>query len=217
MLKKSYFTGIVMGFLLFSSVYCAAKEEEGFVPLFNGQDLQGWVGRTDLYEVKDGELCFIEGKKNYGNLMYHRKFRDFVLRFEFQLVPNGNNGLAIRASEIGKDAAYYGMELQILDDTGSLKQNLKPHQYHGSIYGVVAAKKGFLKPVGEWNVQEVRAIGSQITVILNGTVILDTDIADIQETPDGKEHPGLHNPEGYIGFLGHTMPVKFRNIRIKER
>ncbi|MDO4583438.1 MAG: DUF1080 domain-containing protein [Planctomycetia bacterium] len=213
MLKKVCFAGIVFCLLTFSGV---GNAEEGFVTLFNGQDLQGWVGRTDLYEVKERELRFREGKKNYGNLMYHRKFRDFVLRFEFQLVPNGNNGLAIRASDIHKDAAYYGMELQILDDTGSLKQNLEPYQYHGSIYGVVAAKKGFLKPVGEWNVQEVRAVGSRITVTLNGTIILDTDIANIRETPDGKEHPGLHNAEGYIGFLGHTMPVKFRNIRIKE-
>ena len=34
--------------------------------------------------------------------------------------------------------------------------------------------------------------------------------------PDGKEHPGLFNKKGHIGFLGHGSPVKFRNIRIKE-
>lgn len=196
---------------------CTACPEEGFVSLFNGKDLSGWVGATDLYEVKEGGiLAFIEGPKNYGNLMYDKKFSDFVLRFEFKLVPNGNNGLGIRATSLKQDAAYDGMELQILDDTGDKKQHLNPYQYHGSIYGVLAAEKGHLKPVGEWNCEEVQAIGSRIVVILNGTKILDADISGITETPDGKAHPGLHNSEGYVGFLGHTMPVQFRNIRIRE-
>ncbi|MDO5580060.1 MAG: DUF1080 domain-containing protein [Planctomycetia bacterium] len=211
------FAAMLFFFLLFLLPSLVKAEDPGFTPLFNGKDLSGWVGAVKLYEVlPDGVLSFVEGKKNYGNLMYNKKFSDFILRFEFKLVPNGNNGLGIRATAIDKDAAYEGMELQILDDTGDLKQHLKPYQYHGSIYGAVAAKKGFLKPVGEWNAQEVQAVGSKIKVILNGTVILDTDIAGITTTPDGKDHPGLHNKEGYIGFLGHTMPVQFRNIRIKE-
>ncbi|MDO4573587.1 MAG: DUF1080 domain-containing protein [Planctomycetia bacterium] len=205
---------LLVGLVLLGGV---AWAEDGFVSLFNGKDLTGWVGRTDLYEVlPGGVLGFVAGERNYGNLMYHEKFGDFVFRFEFKLVPNGNNGLGIRATAIDKDAAYEGMELQILDDSGDKKQHLKPYQYHGSIYGVVAAKKGFLKPVGEWNCQEVEAVGSRIKVTLNGTVILDTDVSGITETPDGKAHPGLHNAKGYLGFLGHTMPVQFRNIRIKK-
>ena len=49
-------------------------------------------------------------------------------------------------------------------------------------------------------------------------VILDGNIRDAVKngTPDGKEHPGLFNKKGHIGFLGHGSPVKFRNIRIKE-
>ena len=193
-----------------------ADTETGFIPLFNGHDLQGWTGATHLYTVKDGILSFVEGEKNFGNLMTEKQYSDFIVRFEFKLTPNGNNGLAIRASDIAKDAAYYGMEIQILDDTGDKKQHLKPYQYHGSIYGVVAAQKGFLRPVGEWNSEEVRAVGSRITVVLNGHVINDADIKDIAATPDGKAHPGLHNAKGHIGFLGHTMPVQLRNIRIKD-
>jgi hypothetical protein len=210
----------VMALLLGSALVwpgrCRADEEKDFVPLFNGRDLAGWVGATNLYTVADGALRFVEGEKNFGNLMYEKQFSDFILRFEFKLTPNGNNGLAIRASDIAKDAAYYGLELQILDDTGNKKQHLKPYQYHGSIYGVVASRKGSLKPVGEWNCEEVRAVGSRITVTLNGQVITDADIKGIAETPDGKAHPGLHNEKGYLGFLGHTMPVQFRNIRIKD-
>ena len=115
------------------------------------------------------------------------------------------------------DAGYNGMEIQILDDTGSLKQKNKAWQYCGSIYGVCAAQKGHLRPVGEWNDYDITADGDRITVVLNGVTILSTSIKDLDVnggTPDGKPHPGLHNPSGYLGFLGHTMPVRFRNIRI---
>ena len=108
------------------------------------------------------------------------------------------------------------MELQILDNSGPAYTKLKPYQYHGSIYGVVPAKRGFQKKVGEWNFQEVRAIGSHITVILNGAVIVDADISKIKETMDGLKHPGLKRTTGYIGWLGHGHRVDWRNIRIRE-
>lgn len=214
---------------------CASRcdmEEDGFVSLFNGRDLDGWVGRTDLFFVEDGELVFREGPKNYGNLFYNRPFTNFIVRFSFKLVPNGNNGFAIRAGKecveggaliggnsIMRDAAYNGMEIQVLDNTGNEKQHLKAWQYHGSIYGVVAAQRECLNPVGEWNDEEIVAEGENVTVTVNGRVILSTTVQDLDTaggTPDGKAHPGLHNPSGYVGFLGHTMPVRFRNVRLKE-
>jgi hypothetical protein len=106
------------------------------------------------------------------------------------------------------------MEIQVLDNSADRYANLKEYQYHGSIYGVVPAKRGFQKPVGEWNSQEIKAVGSRITITLNGTVIVDADIAEI-EPVDGHAHPGLHNKKGHIGFLGHGAGVEFRNLRIK--
>ena len=206
--------------------------EPGYERLFNGKDLDGWIGATNLYYAENGELVFKEGEKNFGNLFYHKKFANFNVRFQFKLVPNGNNGFAFRAGDetigggalIGgntaiTDAGYNGMEIQILDDTGSLKQKNKAWQYCGSIYGVCAAQKGHLRPVGEWNDYDITADGDCITVVLNGVTILSTSIKDLDTkggTPDGKAHPGLHNKTGYLGFLGHTMPVRMRNIRIKE-
>jgi len=187
--------------------------EEGFVSLFNGKDLTGWVGATDGYKVEDG-ILYCDPKKG-GNLMTAKEYDNFILRFEFLLYTNSNNGLGIRAPVKG-DAAYGAMELQILDDSGSQYTKLQPYQYHGSIYGVVPAKRGFQKKVGQWNVQEVRAIGSKITVLLNGEVIVDADLSTIKETMDKKAHPGLHNPKGHIGWLGHGTRVDWRNIRIKE-
>ena len=138
------------------------------------------------------------------------------MRFEFKLTPGANNGLGIRTPR-GVNAAYNGMELQILDNTADMYKNLKDYQYHGSIYGIVPAKRGHLKPVGDWNYQEVIAKGKQITVKLNGTTIVDADIekASTPKTMDGNDHPGLKREKGYIAFCGHDTKLAFRSLRIK--
>ncbi|HOE60346.1 MAG TPA: DUF1080 domain-containing protein [Kiritimatiellia bacterium] len=187
--------------------------EEGFVSLFNGKDLSGWTGATGGYAVENGVLFCKE--KSGGKLLTEKQYDNFILRFEFLVQTNSNNGLGIRCPAEG-DAAYNGMELQILDDSGPKYTALKPYQYHGSIYGVVPAKRGHQKKVGMWNFQEVRAIGSRITVILNGEVIVDADLSTINETMDGKPHPGLRNTKGHIAWLGHGSRVDWRHIRIKE-
>jgi Domain of Unknown Function (DUF1080) len=167
-----------------------AENEEGFVPLFDGKSLTGWRGDTKGYEAVEGAIVCQKGKG--GNLYTEKEYGDFELRFEFKLTAGANNGLGIRAP-IGGDAAYQGMELQVLDDTSPQYAKLQDYQYHGSIYGVVAAKRGHLKPVGEWNQQTVIAKGKQIKIILNGETIVDADIekASTPKTVDGKEHPGL--------------------------
>lgn len=189
------------------------EAKEGFVSLFDGKTMDGWQGDVKGYVPKDGVMICKPG----GNVYTNKEYADFVFRFEFKLVPNANNGVGIR-TPMGVNAAYHGMELQILDDSGSAYRTLQPYQYHGSIYGVVPCKRGHQKPVGEWNTQEIYAKGDHIKVTLNGTVIVDADLSKIDEnnTIDHQKHPGLHNKKGYIGFLGHGSVVEFRNIRIKE-
>lgn len=186
--------------------------DEGFVPLFNGVDLTGWTGDTENYPVEDG-LLVCRGKDLYTE----GRFGDFHLKFKFQLTEGANNGLGVRMEE-GAHAAYDAMELQILDNSAERYAKLKPYQYHGSIYGVVPAKRGALKPVGRWNTQEVIAKGSQIKVIVNGQTIVDADIAEAAKKPtlDGKNHPGLKRTEGHLALLGHGSVVKFKDIRIKN-
>lgn len=202
-----------------SADYSLTPEEKanGFVALFNGRNLDGWIGDKVSYVVEDGMIVIRPEKGSGGNLFTEREYSDFVFRFEFQLTPGANNGLGIRAPLEG-DAAYVGMELQILDDTAPIYANLRPYQYHGSVYGVIPARRGYLKPVGEWNYQEVIVRGTSIRIILNGTVIVDGDIAEARDkgTMDGEDHPGLKRDSGHIGFLGHGSVVRFRNIRIKE-
>jgi hypothetical protein len=193
---------------------------EGFKILFDGSNMFNWQGNTRDYISENGNLAVRPkpGENALGNNLYTKEqYSDFILRFEFQLSPGANNGLGIRAPLTG-DAAYEGMELQILDNDASIYKDLKVYQYHGSIYGTVPAKRGSLKPVGEWNYQEVIVQGPKIKVILNGDVILDADITEARKNGaiDGQKHPGLLRDSGHIGFLGHGSELQFKNIRIKD-
>jgi hypothetical protein len=193
------------------------ESSDGFKLLFNGNDLTGWVGNKQSYVVKDGIIICDPSLGGNGNLYTEKEYGDFIFRFEFRLTPGANNGLGIRAP-LGGDAAYQGMEIQILDDQSPKYAGwLKDYQHHGSIYGVVPAKTGYLKPVGQWNYEQVTAKGKQIRVELNGTTIVDADIekASTPATIDHKEHPGLKQSKGHIGFCGHGDHVEFRNLRIK--
>ena len=193
------------------------EEKEGFKILFDGTNMHQWTGNTTDYVTENGNMVIYPSQSFGGNLYTKEEYGDFVYRFEFQLTPGANNGLGIRTPMEG-DAAYVGMELQILDNEAPMYKDLHEYQYHGSVYGVIPAKRGFLKPMGEWNYEEVVAKGDNIKVILNGTVILDGNIREAAKngTADKKDHPGLFNKKGHIAFLGHGSVVKFRNIRIKD-
>ncbi|MDR2138596.1 MAG: DUF1080 domain-containing protein [Tannerella sp.] len=219
--SKVYYRNIYIKELESPAPFQLSEEEKkaGFKILFDGTNMHEWMGNLLNYTMEDG--CIVmdpdkTGAKSHANLYTKEEYANFIFRFEFQLTPAANNGLGIR-TPIDGDAAYIGMELQILDNEHPVYKDLHEYQYHGSVYGILPAKRGFLKPTGEWNAQEVIADGDHIKVTLNGTVILDGNIREATKngTPDGKEHPGLFNRSGHIGFLGHGSPLKFRNIRIK--
>jgi hypothetical protein len=192
------------------------QTEEGFVSLFDGKTHAGWQGNKDGYAIVDG--AFVCQPKGGGNLYTEKEYADFHLKFEFKLTPGANNGIGIRTPLEG-DPAFVGMEIQVLDDSSDkYKGKLAEYQYHGSVYGVVAAKQGHLKPVGEWNSEEIILKGKDIKVILNGETIVDANLDEASKngTIDKREHSGLKRDKGYIGFCGHGAEVWFRNLRIKE-
>lgn len=192
----------------------AKHSGDGFKAVFNGRDLSGWSGPVENYEVRSGSLVCKPGKG--GTIYTDETYQDFAVRFEFRLPAGGNNGLAIRYPGKG-DTAYVGMcELQVLDNTAEKYSRLDPRQYHGSAYGMVPAHRGYLRPVGEWNYQEVTVEGSTIKVELNGTLILDADLSQVSEYMGGRPHPGKDRSEGHFGFAGHSDPVEFRNVHIKR-
>ncbi len=187
---------------------------EGWARPFDGESLDGWAGAVDGYEVVDGALRCKPGSG--GTIYTEEEYEDFVVKFRFRLPPGGNNGLAIRYPGSG-DTAYQGMcELQVLDNTAEKYAGLKEWQYHGSAYGMVPAHRGYLLPVGEWNLQQVTVRGSTIRVELNNTVILDCDLAEIEKPISGKEHPGRTRTSGHFGFAGHGDAVEFKDVWIKR-
>jgi hypothetical protein len=211
--KTLFLTSAVV---LLSAGCVTTLPEQGFSSMFDGKTMNGWKlvnKKGEGYGIKDGVLYCARG--GGGNLLTDREYADFVLRFEFKLEDGSNNGLGIRAPLDG-ETHYVGMELQILDDTASKYANLRPAQYHGSVYDTVPAKRGSLRPVGQWNFEEVTAQGRHITVKVNGKVIVDTNLNDITDPEVLRKHPGMLRDKGHIGFLGHDDYVEFRNIRIKE-
>jgi rhodanese-related sulfurtransferase len=191
--------------------------EDGFVSMFDGKSLAGWTGSLASYAVENEKLVCITG--GTGNLLTEKQYTDFVMAFEFKLTEGANNGLGIRCPKLAEGSLHLeGIELQILDDTAEKYKALKPYQYHGSAYGLIASKQGSLEPVGKWNHQEVTVKGRNLTVMLNGTKIVDAnfDEATKSGTLDGQLHPGLARRRGHIALLGHGDRVDFRNLQIME-
>ena len=206
-MNKSYLTLFVLLAFAFVVGLRADKplKDDGFVSLFNGVDLKGWVGNANGYKAVEGVLI-CQAKKSKGAKIYTAKeYADFIFQFEFKLTPGANNGVGIRAPLTGNPSKN-AFEIQILDNNAKKYAKLKSTQFHGSIYKRAAAKRGHLKPVGQWNKQEIRAEKNLITVILNGVRIVDrADVARYKKPA-----------KGHICFLGHGSQVEFRNIRIKD-
>jgi hypothetical protein len=204
-----------MQFLL-AAILAMGVAEPGFVSLFDGKTLNGWTlvdKHGPGYVVEKGVLvCPADGG---GNLYTDKEYTNFAFRFEFRFEPGGNSGVGVRAPLKG-DAAYEGMEIQILDDQHpKYKSWIKPEQHHGAVYDMIPARTGFLKPAGEWNQEEILLDGRRIRVTLNGAIILDTSLDIVKEPEVLKRHPGVQRASGHVGFLGHDTRVEFRNIRIK--
>ncbi len=206
------------------------EKKEGFEVLFDGTSMHKWTGNTTDYVPVDGTIYVTAQYGGSGNLYTKKEYSDFVFRFEFAFMRKGvNNGVGVR-TPMGVDAAYEGMELQILDHDAPIYKNLREYQQHGSVYGIIAAKRVKFPALGEWNTEEIRFEGDNVKVTVNGEVILEGNIREACEghnvAPDGskknpytvdkKNHPGLFNKKGHIGFLGHGAGVKFRNIRILD-
>jgi hypothetical protein len=198
-----------------------SRNADGFVEYVNGKDLSNWQGAVENYEVKDGAITCKQGKG--GDLLTKDEFENGIIRVEFKLPPAGNNGIALR-TPLGGHSASDGLELQVIDSDGynakqaaAGKKGLEPYQYHGSVYHCAGAKHGYLRPVGEWNFQEIEVEGQKIKVTLNGTKILDVDLSTFDRSQIAHPPKGLDHTKGYIGFAGHSDPVQFRSFRVKKK
>ena len=198
----------------------ASRDAAGFVEHINGKDLSNWQGAVDSYEMKSGSIVTKSGKS--GDLLSKEEFENMIIRVEFKLPPAGNNGIALR-TPLGGHSSSDGFEIQVIDSDGynakqaaAGKKGLEPYQYHGSLYHCVGAKHGYLRPVGEWNFQEIEVRGQKVKVTLNGTKILDVDIDTFDRSQIAKPPKGLDTRKGFIGLAGHTDPVEFRSFKVKR-
>lgn len=216
------------------------EKEQGFELLFDGRSLENFHGNTTAYIPQDGTIYVTAQYGGQGNLYTKKNYSDFIFRFEFFFdVPAVNNGIGIRTGKdvTGVDAAYEGMEIQILDHDDPVYQGypygytgLHPYQNHGSVYGIFEPEHIDFGPIKQWHTEEIKAVGDHITVTVDGKVVTDVNIRDAVKghnvAPDGSQvnpytldhqnHPGLFNKEGYISFCGHGAGVKFRNVRVLD-
>lgn len=191
-----------------------AEVESEWKPLFNGKDLSGWKaidGPQESWRVEDGVVfCTGDGA---GWLSTEAEYGNFEIELEFRVPPGGNSGVFLRAPHEG-NPAYQGLEIQVLDDHAEVYADLRPTQYTGSVYGLVAASPRVTGKAAEWQRMRILCDGAHVVVTLNGTKIVDADLAQYLNRAD--EHPGLKRTRGHIGLQNHGSRLDYRNVRIRE-
>jgi hypothetical protein len=182
-----------------------AAAEEGFQPLFNGKDTTGWKLRNpsgkNCWVVEDGILKNNVPKGAHGtDLLTEKKYRNFVVRYEFMVPDNSNSGFYLRGRH----------EIQILGDAKGGKVS---KGCNGALYAFKEPDAFVSKPATEWQTAEVTMIGNRITMILNGQKIHDNVVCD---RPTGGELDNKVNEPGPFLVQGDHGTVWFRNLRVKE-
>lgn len=180
------------------------EREEGFVSLFNGKDLAGWVQITKPGEfiVENGAIKMVGPSSGWARSW--KKYKDFVFRGEFRIGDKSNNGFWFRTTLVGRNSRT-GFELQIFGDPAQMTPTTESC---GALYDVKPADAHLLKP-GEWNEYEVTCKGDEITIKWNGQVIHHVTYSDLEPLKNRAR-------EGFIGLTQHHNVVEYRNLRVKE-
>ena len=200
-----------LGCLLFTFPAVARGEErgdQGFVPLFNREDMSAWQTTGNWGFEPDGALALRPEYRGFRLFPDHKSFLwsiasydDFILDLEFKLAENGNSGVFVRSSS---RRSY--IQTQIRDSHG--RQEPLANSDCGAVVGVAAPSKNMSKPAGQWNRMIITCQGDRMQVELNGEQIVNLDLTESQKTRSIRS--------GRIGFENKNSPVAFRNVRIKE-
>lgn len=204
----------------------ALAADDGFTPLFDGRNLDGWItGPDNAWVVEDGVIALqreFDGREhNLDYLWTREKYADFVLELEFKVPQRANSGVFLRTSNL-KDPVYTGLEVQVSNSHGRAK--LTRGGTAGAIYDCVAPTKNAVKKPGQWNQYRITCRDNIVRVELNGQRIVDMDLdrwTEPRKNPDGSPNK-FAKPikdfarSGHIGLQDHGRPVWYRNIRIKR-
>jgi hypothetical protein len=215
--RLSLLTAVTL-LMLAAITNAADTANSGFVPLYNGKNLEGWTvqnGSISSWQANGPLLNCI--KPGGGWLRTTKMYSDFVLRVDYRIPPEGNSGVGLRFPPVG-DPAHVGMEIQILDDDADMykKMHLVPAQHTGGIYYQAPAKQGVAKPANEWNSYEITCLGPHVKVVLNGQVVNDADVDQFTKGAGGHKALSERPKIGYVGLQSHESKVDFRNIEIKD-
>ena len=176
-------------------------QEEGWIDLFNGKDLNGWQKarppRVDpLWVVEEGVMTNLEGSRDIATV---DEYSDFDLSLEYKTVEHGNSGVFLRGR----------IEIQVADTFGKESPS---DQDNGAVYGQFAPLVNVSKPAGEWNSLEMNLRGAVLTVRLNGHLIHNA--LTLPKVCDGALPGGLLDP-GPIRLQGDHGKVWYRNLRLR--
>ncbi len=216
----------ILGTSVLLSAAVPPADEEGFMSLFNGKDLEGWTTSPDSrWVVEDGMLTLrdrTDGREhNYDYLWTKETYGDFVLELEFKIPKRANSGVFLRTSDL-KNPVYTGIEVQVCNSYG--RKTWTRGNCAGAIYDCLAPTKNTVKKPGQWNRYRITCQDNKIIVALNGGQVTEMDLnrwTEPYKNPDGtpnKFHKALKDfaREGHIGLQDHGRPVWYRNIRIKR-
>jgi hypothetical protein len=172
---------------------CLLLATGGWVTLFDGKTLQGWVNEGGAnFRVEQGVITVDHGP--YTWLRSEKSYRDYELVVEFKTAADGNSGIFLRSAATGKPHET-GYEVQIFDGH-------KDYPTGGVVGHAKGASGVKLKP-DVWNTYEVKHQGKRMVVKLNGKEVLDW--SDDKATA------------GHIGLqFNPNKPISFRNIKIRE-
>ncbi len=202
--------------------------KEGWKLLFDGQTLTGWKIFRKLpnnsWEASEGSVhCkpFIDGAVNErSDLITEDQYENFELSFQWKISHQGNSGVMFRVSEEYEQTYASGPEYQVIDDVG-YPGDLPAENKAGGNFGMHAPENAGPHPVGDWNDARLVVNGNLVEHWLNGTKILEYDIASEdwitrRNSSKWKDFPGYASfRKGYIALQDHGNEVWYRNIKIR--
>ena len=210
------------------------EQDEGWQLLFDGKTTAGWhtYGKQTIgkaWKVVDGTLHLdAASKKDWqtaegGDIVTDREFKDFHLKLEWKIAPNGNSGIIFYVHEDPSKYQYVwqtGPEMQVLDNAGHPDAKIKTHRA-GDLYDLITAKET-VRPANEWNQVEIIANKGDLRFIMNGEQVLQTTMWDdnwraMIAKSKFKDMPAFGTyKQGKIALQDHGDNVWYRNIKIKQ-
>jgi len=188
-----------------------AKDDAGFIHLFNGENLDGWTvkGNAEGFAVHDGVIRSETG--HGGHLMYYtdQSFSDFVLVVEWRVSPGGNSGVFIRADEDSMQPWSTNYEVQISSEEPPRDDS----RCTGSLYAYAAVDPRPDETPEVWRRFEITCKGENIQVKVDGVQVVDFDQSTLPDTKDKALEGLIGLQDSHTGREGDW--VEFRTVKVK--